>query len=430
MQLRGNAMATVNATDVIDGDKNQHEINNVTLAHGYAHWRDLREFGTVLADQTTDHTALILNALSQLSEGEALYIPRNVKWSATSNPSAVYAAMNDNCVVVDDSGYESRYTIPEAERWQASRQVYFKNFEGERGARNGNTYNIRSKYHPAFVVENDALRGTGGCRSSVLFRFNDPAITDSFQIGGDVTDAATAHIGIALNGEALDSKNSIEGASTKTLKIGGFQSISPGGWAINMDLVQDVTLNVGKRQIRSAQGAPENYAAWQAANHVIRISQPSGHTGTFTKLWFKGSVVQHREDISDSGDRIFTPKTSGNGSMVYTNLNELSGFKKRVITGLIGATVSTIYSNGYCSNFGASGSQNVTLPVPTKGLTFEFGIDTAQNLRIIPNAGANFIGKAAGKYMESNALGSKLRVIALNATTWAFDRSGTWTDQA
>lgn len=422
-------MTTVNATDVIDGDKNQHEINNVTLAHGYAHWRDLREFGTVVADQTTDHTTLILNALSQLSEGEALYIPRNVKWIATSNPSAVYAAMKDNSVLIDDSGYESRYNYTgfENERWQASRQVYFKNFEGNGGARNGNTYNIRGKYHPAFVVENDAIRGTGGCRSSVLFRFNDPTITDSFQIGGDVTDAATAHIGIALNGK---DPNSNEDISTKTLKIGGFQSVSPGGWALNMDLVQDVTLNVGKRQIRFAQGTPEDYAAWQAANHVIRISQPSGHTGAFTKLWFKGSILQHREDILDAGDRVFTPKTAGNGSMIYTNLNELGGFKKRVITGSIGATVPIAYSNGYCSNFGAAGGQNVTLPVPTKGLTFEFGVDAAQNLRIIPNVGANFIGKAADKYMESNTLGSKLRVIALNSTTWAFDRSGTWTDQA
>ncbi|WP_127491151.1 hypothetical protein [Acinetobacter calcoaceticus] len=416
-------MATVNAIDVIDGDKNQHEINNVTLAHGYAHWRDLREFGTVLADQTTDHTTLILNALSQLSEGEALYIPRNVKWSSTSNSSAVYTAMKDNCVVIDDSGYESRF----GKSWQASQQTYYKTKDyGTAGKANGNGLNIRADYHPYYTLENDALRGTGGCRSSVLFRFNDPAITDSFQIGGDVTDAATAHIGIALNGK---DPNSNEGISTKTLKIGGFQSVSPGGWAINMDLVQDVTLNVGKRQIRFAQGTPEDYAAWQAANHVIRISQPSGHTGTFTKLWFKGSVVQHREDILDSGDRIFTPKTSGNGSMVYTNLNELGGFKKRIITGSIGATVSTIYSNGYCSNFGAAGAQTVNLPVPTKGLTFEFGVDTTQNLRIIPNAGANFIGKAADKYMESNTLGSKLRVIALNATTWAFDRSGTWTDQ-
>lgn len=425
MQLRGNTMATVNATDVIDGDKNQHEINNVTLAHGYAHWRDLREFGTVLADQTTDHTTLILNILSQLNEGEALYIPRNVKWSATSNPSAVYAAMKDNCVLIDDSGYEDRYST---NFWQASQQIYFKTKDyGMSGKANGNGLNIRGEYHPYYNLENDAIRGTGGCRSSVLFRFNDPTITDSFQIGGDVTDAATAHIGIALNGK---DPNSNEDLSTKTLKIGGFQSVSPGGWALNMDLVQDVTLNVGKRQIRFAQGTPEDYAAWQAANHVIRISQPSGHTGAFSKLWFKGSVLQHREDITDSGDRIFTPKTSGNGSMVYTNLNELGGFKKRVITGSIGATVSTIYSNGYCSNFGAAGAQIVNLPVPTKGLTFEFGIDAPQNVRILPNAGANFIGKAADKYMESNTLGSKLRVIALNATTWAFDRSGTWTDQA
>lgn len=425
-------MATVNATDVIDGDKNQHEINNVTLAHGYAHWRDLREFGTVLADQTTDHTALILNALSQLYEGEALYIPRNVKWNATSHPSAVYAAMKDNSVLIDDSGYESRYNYTgfENERWQASRQVYFKNFEGNGGARNGNTYNIRGKYHPAFVVENDALSDTGGCRSSILYRFNDATTNgNDFQFGADMTDSTQAHIGAAIYGVGLLANGTTGSTSSKALIVGGFKSISPGCVAFNSSLVQDTSFIIGKRKARVNQGTPEDDTTYKSSTHTIRITQPKDHSGPFTKLWVKGSVTQHREDISDEGDRTFTPKNTGNGSMTYTSLNELSGFKKRVITGSIGATVSTIFSNGYCSNFGAAGAQIVNLPVPTKGLSFEFGIDAAQNVRIVPNAGANFIGKAADKYMESNTLGSKLRVIALNSTTWAFDRSGTWTDQ-
>lgn len=422
-------MATVNAIDVIDGDKNQHEINNITLAHGYAHWRDLREFGTVLADQTTDHTALILNALSQLSEGEALYIPRNVKWFATSNPSAVYAAMKDNCVLIDDSGYEDRYST---KFWQASQQIYFKTKDyATSGKANGNGLNVRGEYHPYYNLENDAPPNTGGCRSSIVYRFNDPALKDQyFQWGADYTTVSEAHIGAAIYGLGLHSDGTVKQTSSKVMELHGYQSISPGAVIINSSVVQDVTLVIGKRKARVNQGIPETSATYAAAPHTIRIVQPKDHTGAFTKLWVKGSETQHREDISDAGDRTFTPKTSGNGSMVYTNLNELGGFKKRVITGSIGSTVSTIYSNGYCSNFGAAGAQTVNLPVPTKGLTFEFGIDAPQNVRIVPNAGANFIGKAADKYMESNTLGSKLRVIALNSTTWAFDRSGTWTDQA
>lgn len=376
-------MATVNATDVIDGDKNQHDINNITLAHGYAHWRDLREFGTVLADKTTDHTALILNALSQLSEGEALYIPRNVKWIATSNPSAVYAAMKDNCVLIDDSGCENRFGSTPF--WQASQQIYFKTKDyGTSGKANGNGLNVRGEYHPYYTLENDADSGTGGCRSSIVFRFNEATIKgNDFQFGADMTDPTQAHIGAAIYGVGLLADDTTNLTSSKALIVGGYKSISPGCVAFNSSLVQDASFIVGKRKARVNQGTPEDNTTYKSSAHTIRIVQPTGHTGAFTKLWVKGSETQHREDISDAGDRTFTPKTSGNGSMVYTNLNELGGFKKRVITGSIGATVSTIYSNGYCSNFGAAGAQTVNLPVPTKGLTFEFGIDAPQNVRIV-----------------------------------------------
>lgn len=422
-------MTTVNATDVIDGTKNQHEINSVTLAHGYAHWRDLREFGNVLADQTTDHTNMILDALSQLSEGEALYIPRNVKWNATtySNSLSVYNALKDNCILIDDSGYENRYGI---KYWQASQQIYYKTKDyGSAGRANGNGLNLRSEYHPYYNLENDAERGTGGCRSSVVFRFNDNNITDSYQFSGDMTEITKGHIGIALYGKTLNSKDELVSTSTKTLKIGGFQSISPGGWAINTDLIQDITLSIGKRQLRLAQGIPETYAAWQGANHVIRISQPSEHFGNFEQQWVipgSGTIFQQIIEYT-SGNLIWTLK--GGKSVTLNAKGAFLGQTKNVITPATTYNLSEDHSGSFISNINATSGYIVNLPKASKGLFFEFSVDSLNNLRVQPNAVDNFVSLVAGKYKQSNTVGSRLRVTAVTDNIWSVEQIGTWIDQ-
>lgn len=420
-------MATVNATDVIDGNKNQHEINSVTMAHGFAHWRDLREFGNVSADQTTDHTTLILNTLSQLSEGETLYIPRNIKWNATNNPSAVYAAMNDNCVMIDDSGYENRYGN---KYWQASQQIYYKtkDYVGV-GRANGNGLNLRANYHPYYNIENDASRGTGGCRSSLLFRFNDNNITDGYQFGGDMTTMGTGHIGIALIGLAPDAEGVVKQTSTKTLKIGGFQSISPAGWAINTDLIQDITLSVGKRKIRSSQGTPETYDSWQNANHSVQWSQPTGHRGNFEQSWAVSGYDTLLKQVIEytSGNLIWTLK--GGKSLTLNTEGSFLGLTKKIITPATTYNLSENYSSSFISNVNATSGYIVNLPKAVKGIFFEFSVDSLNNLRVQPNMEDKFLTLETGKYKQSNTVGSRLRVIAITNNIWSVEQTGTWTDQ-
>ncbi|MCJ8163150.1 phage tail fiber domain-containing protein [Acinetobacter zhairhuonensis] len=384
---------------------------------------DVRQIG-VVADMETDWTSTILGFLSSVPENSTIYIPKGVKWNATHDSGSVYAVMANNCTLIDDSGYESRYTYSnQAERWQASQQIYYKTQDyGAAGRRNGNGLNVRSDYHPYYNIENDALWGTAGCRSSLVFRFNNAgANPDTAQFGADLTDSSKACVAVSSYGPYIN--------GTKALRIGLQSSIAPHSFTFNSDLVQDVSYIFGKRLKRIAQGTPEDDPTWQSATHSVRWTQPLGHTGTFSQLWYKGSTLEHRQDLNTSGDLIWTPKTTGNGTMTYTNLNELGGHKKRVLTGTIGSSLSIIYSNGYVSNYGASGGQTVTLPTPTKGLHFEIGIDTAQNVRLVPASGTKFLGKTDAYYMESSTVASKLKITALDTTTWAWERTGTWVDQ-
>ncbi|MDS7933289.1 hypothetical protein RMB03_18250 [Acinetobacter sp. V91_7] len=427
-------MATVNATDVIDGDKNQHEINNVNLAHGYAHWRDLREFGTVLADQTTDHTTLILNALSQLSEGEALYIPRKVKWSATSNPSAVYASMKDNCVVIDDSGYESRYIYQdESQRWQASQQIYYKTKDyGTAGRRNGNGLNLRANYNGYLNFEMDGAFGTKDCKATILWRMNN-GTEDSVQIAGDGVNATKAHLAFATYGAYAD------GATA--LKMGLQNSIAPHSFNFNADMVQDVSFIFGKRIKRLSQGTPEDDLIWRASKHVVRWSQPLDHKGDFEQSWVVRETVDngpstkivqiHNQLISFSnGDITWTLKDGTTITLMsLIDIKNGKNQKKNIITPSTTYSLVNEDSGSYISNVNASGGYIVNLPKAVKGLHFEFSVDSLNNLRIQPNTADNFVSLNPGKYKQSNTIGSRLRVTAVTDNMWSVEQIGTWTDQ-
>lgn len=424
-------MATINATDVIDGDKNQHEINNVTLAHGYAHWRDLREFGTVLADQTTDHTTLILNVLSQLSEGEALYIPRNVKWDATKTYANVYSAMKDNCVVIDDSGCENRFGSPPF--WQASQQIYFKTKDyGTSGRANGNGLNLRANYNGYLNFEMDGAFGTENCKATILWRMNN-GTKDSVQIAADGVNATKAHLAFATYG--------VYANGSTAFKMGLQSSIAPHSFNFNADMVQDVSFIFGKRIKRLSQGTPEDDLTWKASKHVVRWSQPLDHSGNFEQTWVVrkskvgGSgteVVQiHNQVISfDSGDLIWTLKDGT--TITLTSLIDLKNGKnqkKNIITPSTTYSLVIEDSGSFISNVNANGGYIVNLPKAAKGLYFEFSVDTLNNLRVQPNTADNFVSLNAGKYKQSNTIGSCLRVTAVTDNIWTVEQIGTWTDQ-
>lgn len=374
---------------------------------------DIRDYG-VVADKTTDWTVKILEVLATLPENSKIHIPMGVKWAATSDPDAVYAAMSDNSILIDDSGYEDRYGT---KYWQASQQIYYNTKDyGTAGRGNGNGLNLRSNYHSYVIFEIDAPAGTGGCKGSVSWRFkNSP---DGVQFGANGDSLDKAHLGLATYGDY------VTGATA--LKVGLQSSIAPHCWAFNSDLIASATFIFGKHLPTTSTTDSE----WKSNPHVTRTIQPSGHTGAFTHVYAIGNSGLFRQDITSTGDLTWVPKTVGVGTLKYSNNNELSGYKKKVVAGVIPTGAALLASsNAFFSNYTAGGGQNITLPTISVGLHFEFSVDVAKNLRVIPSAGTTFIGEATGKYLESAVVGSRLRVTAVGTDAWSVEKIGTWTSE-
>lgn len=403
------------AAFVVDASgKTQQEINNINEYIRSKQRRNLAEFGDVIQDQTTDHTALVLSALSQLQEGDCLYIPGNVKWDATSNPDAVYAAMPDNSVLIDDSGYEDRHDV---KYWQASQQIYYKTKDyGGVGRANGNSHNIRGNYHPAYLVEVDSALGARGSRASTIYRFNDPTIKTSFQVGGDFTSTADqAHFSMAMYGDDLE---------IKFLRVGAPMSSAPSGVFWNGQVTQDVSYFYGKLK----QRVDETEDAYKSKGLIVRHLMPSDHTGNFDIAYLYGiNSIAYRELIDNTGRyRVITKNSK---TLTTTADGEQFGAKLSVLTPTGNSTPSESLSGSYYSNVLASGGFTIKLPKAIKGTYFEFSVDAAQTLIVAPNAADSFIGMGAGKTKTSNVVGSHLRVVAISATQWSFVQSGTWIDQ-
>lgn len=409
----------VNMTGWINPSEDQRVLNDLVAKRGFANYRDAREFG-IIPDKTTDWTSAILGAVATLPESSTLYIPQGTLWAATSNPDAVYAAMSSNTTILDDSGYESRYSTPSAERWQASQQIYYKTKDyGAAGRRNGNGLNLRSDYHSYVNFEIDAPFGTGGCKGSVIFRFNN-GTDEILQIGANGDSATQGHLGIASYGAYS--------SGVTALRVGMQSSNAPHSFAFNSAMIGDTSYIFGKRIRKTNPLHLETEAEWQSAGHVTRYSQPSGHTGNFDKIFYYGSSLAYREILDDTGRHRIVTKNSK--TLTTTADGEQFGGKLSVLTPTANTLLSESLSGSYYSNVSTGGTLTLTLPKAIKGTYFDFSVDVAQNLVIAPNALDNFSGMVAGKTKTSNTINSKLRVVAISATQWSFVQTGTWTDQA
>lgn len=93
---------------------------------------------------------------------------------------------------------------------------------------------------------------------------------------------------------------------------------------------------------------------------------------------------------------------------------------------------TTSNMNGVLTNTGAVGDTQQALPTASAGRVVEFAVGSANYLRIDAAAGdvirdAGTVSVAAG-YIRSNVIGSTLRLIAIDATTWmVMSKQGTWT---
>lgn len=409
---------TNKATQIFDENgESVQEVNNDIRSIKYGNFKyDVTQSG-VVADKTTDWTTTILNFIRGLPENSTIYIPRGVKWDSNTRVAEVYLALPNNSVLIDDSGYEDRYGT---KFWQASQQIWYKTQDyGSSGRANGNSYNIRADYHQATVYEIDAPFGTGGCKASTVWRFNN-GTRDSAQFGANGDSETMAHIGIATYGTYAD--------GTTALRVGLQSSIAPHGFIFNSAMIDAVSFLFGKRLRKTNPKHLETVEEWQASSHVTRYVQPNGHTGNFEKLFYHYLTLNWREILDNTGRMRIITKNSK--TITTTADAEVFGSKLNVLTPTANTTITESLSGSYYSNVSTGGGLTITLPKAVKGVYFDFSIDVAQNLIITPNALDNFVGKLAGKNKSSNVIYSKLRVVAVSDSVWSFEQFGTWADQA
>jgi len=98
-------------------------------------------------------------------------------------------------------------------------------------------------------------------------------------------------------------------------------------------------------------------------------------------------------------------------------------------------TLTAAESGKCCTNVGASGAIELTLPTAATGLTFSFVVGVAQYLRINFASGDNgrylTTTSATAGYFRNNAIGSCVEIKAIDATTWQVTSlDGTWSVDA
>lgn len=92
-------------------------------------------------------------------------------------------------------------------------------------------------------------------------------------------------------------------------------------------------------------------------------------------------------------------------------------------------------SGKLCTNDGAGGAIELTLPSAAAGLTFSFVVDVAQYLRINFATGDNgrylATTSATAGYFRSNVAGNTITMVAIDATTWqVVSLDGSWSVDA
>lgn len=97
-------------------------------------------------------------------------------------------------------------------------------------------------------------------------------------------------------------------------------------------------------------------------------------------------------------------------------------------------TLTTGESGSVHTNLGATGTIKLTLPASASdGVTFTFGVQVGQELRIDPGSAAirDSSGQTSDKYKYASNIGACLTLVADSNGDWAvIGKSGTWTEEA
>jgi hypothetical protein len=109
----------------------------------------------------------------------------------------------------------------------------------------------------------------------------------------------------------------------------------------------------------------------------------------------------------------------------------------QVITSTVDVTLDDYKAGSVCTNRGATGAVQFTLPPAVVGLHYIFVVKATQQLRINPDGTqtialpATGAQQAAGKYIWADALGERIHIACLEEGKWdAIHHAGTWTAEA
>ena len=123
------------------------------------------------------------------------------------------------------------------------------------------------------------------------------------------------------------------------------------------------------------------------------------------------------------------------GGSLKFNQQTVSGLMANVVA-LVGPTTSTQTAADTCrylyNTSSSTGLTTVNLPSATVSLFFEFACMDTDGIKIVAATGDEIrvIDKvtATGGYIQSNTVGSRVRLVSLDSTTWISDPNGVWTD--
>ena len=466
---------------VIEDGRTQRQFNQYLDDRKAGSYFDVRDFGIVPLENVMALTSAEVNSLpdqapaiyaiiESLPVPFTLYIPFGVKWSKNyvkpsppppeGTPEKVYYMGNtlyetlpDGGRIIDDSGFEDRYTNKFFQTatyvWQKTKTLDESTMVDRTGSTNGNTYNIRGPYHPAFCVETDAPQNSDGCRASIVFRANNQLkigahknnknLVETAQMGLEAVSVGTSNVGFSTYGEIVK-------AGSRAVRIGMQSSVAPHSVNFNSQIVAGTSFSFGKKlrdpigeltgvnwddptdvASKTAAAVAEKEAAHLIADHVTRWTQPNGHSGAFMQLWTAAGATWMRQKIDKDG--VFTITTKNNAVWTLTADAIMMGHRCNVIALITTTTLNVAQSGSLVHNGSATGGLVVNLPKATTGVMFEIRVLAAHNLRIQPNAADNFSGLAAGVFKQSSTIGSVLKITAITATQWLVENKiGTWTN--
>lgn len=398
-------------------------------------------------------------------------IPPNYKWNYTliSHPNEVQ--------ILDYSGYDWVY-----DQW-GGQAVKALNSTVDPSTKNAHQWVYGAPYHPAMIMDNTGalsvfpqasvslaqngavkwmigkgITSVGGVADQDLFIaggiYNQ--LRDAVVVNGDqtVTSASgtwsAAYVGkpIILTGAGpagATLTTTIASVTSPTeIELTDAPSTSVNPATLIYGGIQTTTFTTGLVDgllgfnAHPTVGVSEQHTSRYAGSAIFRWKS-SGTTYNVAHQFYAGADAKcSLLVLAATGDLTFND-ASGNLQGRLDQTGELYGFKSKIIAvpNSVAMTHSTSVSTvgaTFCNTGQAGGTTNIQeLPDAVAGLRYSFCVTAAETFRVDPNTTPGtdlFRGKAAGKYKQSNTLGSTLTIQCVVNGTWeVLLESGTWVDE-